>query len=101
MVCTLRPPPSHAFPHPFTATPYSSPLPPPPPHFRLFPQNSKVVVLNDMTWATNYSHIMPANLVASPYATQYAGSAAQYGGGMGAQYGGGRPQGPSMGIYSA
>lgn len=53
-----------------------------------------------MAWADHYKHIMPTNVVASPYATQYAGAPGA--GGMGAPYGGGGGAGGGAmpGVYS-
>lgn len=34
-------------------------------------QTSRVIVVDDFNWAKKYSHIMPANTVASPYVQQY------------------------------
>ena len=65
--------------------------------------SSRVVVLDDMAWANNYKHIMPTNVITSPYATQYGGGASgagmmYNGGGSGiGQYGGGA----MPGVYSA
>jgi hypothetical protein len=32
---------------------------------------SKVVVMDDFAWARKYAHIVPSNIIASPYVTQY------------------------------
>ena len=57
------------------------------------------MVLDDMAWADHYKHIMPTNVVASPYATQYAGP--QGAGASGTPYGGGGGGGGAMpGVYS-
>lgn len=34
-------------------------------------QMTKVVVMDDFAWARKYAHIVPANVIASPYLTQY------------------------------
>eukprot|EP00955_Chlamydomonas_euryale_P117037 366450-Chlamydomonas_euryale.AAC.42 len=54
----------------------------------LFRASSRVVVLDDMAWAEKYAHIMPANAITSPYATQYAPGA-------------GAPLSPGAGAYAA
>ncbi|GAX81607.1 hypothetical protein CEUSTIGMA_g9035.t1 [Chlamydomonas eustigma] len=35
-------------------------------------KSASIVAVDDPTWAARYAHIMPSNVVASPYATQYA-----------------------------
>ena len=49
-------------------------------------QASKVVVVDDFSWAQKYTHIMPTNIIASPYITQYAAGAPGGGGSPGAVY---------------
>ena len=34
-------------------------------------QGTRVVVMDDFAWAKKYSHIVPTNVIASPYVTQY------------------------------
>ncbi|KAG2495835.1 hypothetical protein HYH03_006074 [Edaphochlamys debaryana] len=37
---------------------------------------AKVVVMDDFAWARKYAHIVPTNVIASPYVTQYGNPAA-------------------------
>lgn len=65
---------SVSYEHPPTpANPATAPGPtmPHPPPSHPHPQETKVMVMDDMTWAKKYSHIVPTNVIASPYVTQY------------------------------